>query len=215
MNRNRLIAGGSIGFLLILIIAGLILLSRELQSRRAQVNQREPLQGLGYCDARQIAPCIISFSRDATDKMIINILTRGISFPDFYLKIKHTQGESIYQCTEVEQFATSVYCAGKVLPLGEVLQFFILSVDDNQLLAQGNFSIIGMAFSTMEIFAPPTGGGPTAFGTVALTEEDFPVGTITPGQATLTPTQTPTPTQTLPSYPNPLTRTPSYPNPKP
>ena len=213
MNRNRLIAGGGIGFLLILIIAGLILLSRELQSRRAQVNQREPLQGLGYCDARQLAPCIISFSRDATDKMIINILTRGISFSDFYLKIRHTQGESIYQCTEVEQFATSVYCAGKVLPLGEVLQFFILSIDDNQLLAQGNFSIIGMAFSTVEIFAPPTEGGPTAFGTVSPTEEDFPLGTITPGQAT--PSRTPTPTRTLPSYPNPLTRTPSYPNPKP
>lgn len=214
MNRNRLIAGGAIGFLLILIIAGLTLLSRELQSRQTEVNKREPLQGLGYCDARQIAPCIISFSRDATGKMLINILTRGTSFPDFYLKIKHSQGESVYPCTEVEQFATSVYCAGKVLPLGEVLQFFILSIDDNQLLAQGNFSIIGMAYSTVEIFAPPT-ESPTALDTVSPTDEGLPIITSTGATPTgATPTRTPirTPTRT-PSYPNPST--PAYPNPKP
>ena len=216
MNRNRLIAGSAIGFLLMLIIAGLVLLSRELRTRQAQVNQREPLQGLGYCDSRQVAPCIVSFSRDSDGKMLVNILTDGTSFPDFYLKIKHSQGESIYPCTEVKQFSTSVYCAGKVLPLGEELQFFILSIDDNRLLAQGNFSIIGMAFSTLEIFAPPSGGAPSVSGTVFLTE-----GSITPARGTPTgtqgtPTRTPTLTQT-PSYPNPSipTATPAYPNPKP
>ena len=213
MNRNRLLAGGAIGFLVILIVLGLILLRRELQLQQAQVNQREPLQGLAYCDSRQIAPCIISFSRDADDKMLINVLTRGTSFPDFYLKIKHSQGESIYPCTEVEQFSTSVYCSGKVLPLGEVLQFFILSIDDNHLLAQGNFSIIGMAYSTLDIFAAPTlgEGTPSAPATTSLTEE-FSTLTLMPTSSRVTPTQTPTRT---PSYPNPSTSTPSYPNPKP
>jgi hypothetical protein len=209
VNRNRLIAGGAVGFLLILIIAGLTLLSRELRSGQAQVNQREPVQKLGYCDSRQIAPCIISFSRDSTGKMLINILTRGASFPDFYLKIKHTQGESIYPCTEVEKFATSVYCAGKVLPLGEALQFFMLSINDNQLLAQGNFSIIGMAFSTVEIFSPPT-ESPTASSTVPATDGASPIVTSTGATPTRTPIRTPTRT---PSYPNPST--PAYPNPKP
>ena len=213
MNRNRLIAGGAIGFLLILIIAALVLLSRELRTRQTQVNQREPLQRLGYCDARQVAPCIVSFSRDSSGKMLVNILTDGSSFPDFYLKIKHSQGESIYPCTKVKRFSTSVYCAGKILPLGEELQFFILSIDDNRLLAQGNFSIIGMAFSTVEIIAPPTGGAPSVSGTVSLTE-GFPIQTTTETQGT--PTRTPTLTRT-PSYPNPSipTATPAYPNPKP
>ena len=214
MNRNRLIAGGAIGFLLMLIIAGLILLSRELQIRRTQVNQREPLQGLGYCGAQQVAPCIISFSRDAEGKMLVNLLTAGTSFPDFYLKIKHSQGESIYPCTEVEQFSTSVYCAGKVLPLGEELQFFILAIDDNRLLAQGNFSIIGMAYSTVEIFAAPTGGTPTISITTFLTD-DLSTTAITPTLARGTPARTPSRTATPPSYPNPSTATSSYPNPKP
>lgn len=220
MNQNRLIAGGALGFLLMLIIAGVVLLSRELRTRQTQVNQREPLQGLGYCDSRQVTPCIVSFSRDSGGKMLVNILTDGTSFPDFYLKIKHSQGESIYPCTEVKRFSTSVYCAGKILPLGEELQFFILAIDDNRLLAQGNFSIIGMAFSTLEIFVSPTEDALSVSGTVFLTE-GFPIQTTTPGRGTPTvtrgtPTRTPTRTRT-PSYPNPSipTATPAYPNPKP
>jgi hypothetical protein len=191
VNRNRLIAGGAIGFLLLLIIAGLILLSRELQSRQPQVNQREPLQGLAYCDSNQVTPCIVSFSRDAEGKMLVNILTEGPLFPDFYLKIKHSQGESIYPCQKVRRFSTSVYCTGKALPLGEVFQFYILSIDDNSLLAQGNFSIIGMALSTVQIFASPPEGTPFASATLSLTDSFI---TPTPGRGT--PTRTP-------SYPNP------------
>jgi hypothetical protein len=139
--------------------------------------------------------------------MLVNVLTRGASFPDFYIKIKHSQGESIYPCTEVKQFSTSVYCSGKVLPLGEVLQFFILAIDDNHLLAQGNFSIIGMAYSTMDIFAPPTAGEgtPSDLAATFITEEfSTPVST----SIRVTPTQ---PATRTPSYPNPST--PSYPNP--
>ena len=200
MNRNRLIAGGALGFLVLLIIAGLILLSRELRSRQTQVNQREPLQGLGYCDSNQVTPCIVSFSRDSEGKMLVNILTEGTSFPDFYLKIIHSQGESVYQCLKVKNFSTSVYCTGKVLPLGEMFQFYILSIDDNSLLAQGNFSIIGMALSTVEIFASSSGGTPgtpVAPPTLSLTG-DF--STSTPELGIGTPTRTPTRT---PSYPNP------------
>ena len=197
MNQNRLIAGIAIFVLLILIIVGLILLREELQSRQPQVNQREPLQGLGYCDSNQVTPCIVSFSRDADGKMLVNILTEGPLFPDFYLKIKHSQGESIYPCQKVRSFSTSVYCTGKALPLGEVFEFFILSIDDNSVLAQGNFSIIGMALSTVQVFASPPNGTPFGSATLSLTE-GFSTTTPTPGRGT--PTRTPTRT---PSYPNP------------
>jgi hypothetical protein len=130
--------------------------------------------------------------------MLVNILTDA-SFPDFYLKIIHSQGESIYQCRAVKQFSTSVYCTGRVLPLGEVFQFFILSIDDNSLLAQGNFSIIGMALSTAEIFVSSPGGTPSPSTAVSLTAG---LSTMTPTPGRGTPTQTPTRTRT-PSYPNP------------
>jgi hypothetical protein len=193
VNRNRYTAGVAIFVLLILIIVGLILLRAELQTRQTQVNQREPLQGLGYCDSNQVTPCIVSFSGDADGKMLVNILTEGPSFPDFYLKIKHSQGESIYPCREVQRFSTSMYCTGRALPLGEVFQFFILSIDDNSLLAQGNFSIIGMALSTVEIFASSPSGTPLPSVAVSVTQSS-PTGTPTPGRGT--PTRTP-------SSPNP------------
>jgi hypothetical protein len=167
-----------------------------LQSRQTQVNQREPLQGLTYCDSSQITPCIVSFSQDSEGSMLVNILIEGPVFPDFYLKIIHSKGESIYQCREVEGFSTSVYCTGKALPPGEEFQFYILSIDDNHLLAQGNFSIIGMALSTVEVFSTPAEGTPFLPTSSGLTA----VSTVTPTPGRGTPTRTPTRT---PSYPNP------------
>jgi hypothetical protein len=198
VNRNRLFAGGSIAVLLILIITGLILLRAELQSRQTQVNQREPLQGLAYCDSQQITPCIVSFSRDSQGRMLINILADR-SFPDFYLKIIHSDGESIYPCREVERFSTSVYCTGKILPLGEIFQFYILSVDDNSLLAQGNFSIIGIALASVDTFVSTAGPTPSAVSSAVSVTAGTPTITLTPGRGT--PTRTPTPTRTA-SYPN-------------
>ena len=201
MNQNRYIAGAAVSVLLVLIIVGLILLRAELQGRQTQVNRREPLPALAYCDSDQVTPCIVSFSQDADDKMLVNILVES-SFPDFYLKIIHSQGESIYQCHDVERFSTSVYCTGRALSLGEVFEFYLLSVDDNTVLAQGNFSIIGLALATVEIFVstPSETPLPSAVSSVAISvTAGTPTITPTPGRGT--PTRTPTPTRTA-SYPN-------------
>ncbi|HUF00118.1 MAG TPA: hypothetical protein VMN99_12750, partial [Anaerolineales bacterium] len=100
-------------------------------------------------------------------------------------------------------FSTSVYCTGIALPLGEIFQFFILSVNDNRVLAQGNFSIIGLALAAIDIYTSPTLGTPSTAMTVSATETFLP-GTPAPPTSTRTP-----------SYPNPPTPTLSYPNPKP
>ena len=200
LNRNRVTAGIGLLVLLILILIGLFLLRRDVDSGRPGVNRREPVPGLAYCASDQVTPCIVSFSRDQNGKMLVNILTDS-SFPDFYLKITHDDGESIYPCQQVESFSTSVYCIGKALSLGEVFHFFLLSIDDNRLLAQGNFSIIGMALSTVEIFSPSTPGILSSVITVSPTRG---TPTRTPTAGTGTPTRTPTL-----SYPNPST--PSYP----
>jgi hypothetical protein len=88
--------------------------------------------------------------------MLVNFLTDGAFYPDFYLKIKAGENEHIYVCEKVNTFATSVYCTGKVLPVGEVLQFFVISINGDVLLAQGNFPIIGMALAAPEVFSSPT-----------------------------------------------------------
>ena len=147
----------------------------------------------------------MSFSLDSDGNMLVNFLTAGAFYPDFYLKIKRGEEQHIYVCQKVNKFATSVYCTGAAMPLGEVLQFSIFSINEDVLLAEGNFAIIGLALGTPEIVSSPTIGTPS---TPSLTEV---ITLQTPTGVRLTPTRTPT---LPPSYPNPSATTPSYPNPK-
>ena len=155
VNQKRLIMGISISSLLILIISGVVLF-KGWQSKQAQVDQRFPLQRLSYCNSDQVTPCIVSFSMDSNGKMVVNFLTTGAFYPDFYLKINQEGDDHIYTCQKANKFATNVYCTGATMPFGEVLQFSIFSLKENVLLAEGNFAIIGMGLGTPEIFSSPT-----------------------------------------------------------
>lgn len=182
VNRNRLmLVSVVLALLIILLIYGLL----WWQSRRSGTGQRSPISDLGYCSSNDARPCIASFGLDSDGNMLVNVLTPGLSFPNFYLKIIHSKGENIYECEKVKKFSTSVYCIGEAMRLGEVLHFMIISVDGEATLAEGHFAIIGLALSTPE-FALPS---PTIDLTATVS--------ATPGGL-----KTPTP-----SYPNP------YPNP--
>ena len=190
MNRKPLILGISIVVLLILIISG-VAWFKGRQNSQAEVSRRFPLQRLGYCSSDQVTPCVVSFSQDSDGKMLVNFLTTGAFYPDFYLKIKQGEVQHIYGCRKANTFATSVYCTGAALPLGEVFQFSIFSLKEDVILAEGDFAIIGMTIGTPEIaFASTVETPPTPLPTEALE-------TPTLGQTT------PIPTRTLtPSYPN-------------
>lgn len=190
MNQKRLILGISASALLIILIISGVALFKRWQGGPAQVDQRSPLQRLSYCSSNQILPCIVSFSLNADGNMLVSFLTTGAFYPDFYLKIKQDDEQHIYSCQKVNKFATSVYCTGAALPLGEVFQFSIFSLKEDVLLAEGNFAIIGLALGTPIIFSSPTLGTPSTPST-----EEF--QTPTPVQTVQTPTRTLTP-----SYPN-------------
>jgi hypothetical protein len=192
VNRKRLILGISITILLILIISGVAWFKGK-QSGQAEVSRRFPLQRLGYCSSDQVTPCIVSFSLDSDGKMLVNFLTTGAFYPDFYLKIKQGDVQHIYGCRKASTFATSVYCTGAALPLGQVFQFSIFSLKEDVLLAEGDFAIIGIAIGTPAIASSPTVGTPAT----PSPTEGLVLETPIPGQTT------PTPTRTLtPSYPN-------------
>jgi hypothetical protein len=132
--------------------------------------------------------------------MIVSLLTAGAFYPDFYLKIKQDAVQHIYNCQKVNKFATSVYCTGVVLPLGEVFQFSIVSLKEDVLLAEGDFPIIGLALGTPVVLDTPTPGTPS---TPSPTEE-FVIETPTLVQGTTptaTPRSTPTPPTSYPNYP--------------
>lgn len=183
MDRTRLLIGVAIAVMFIVLLGyGLV----QGQKEEPGANQRSPLIELAYCSAENIRPCIVSFSLDSAGNMLVNILTSGSDFPAFYLKILHEDGESIYECEKVKNFPANVYCTGKEMKVGEILQFLLISKSDETLLAEGNFAIVGLALPTPEnlVTASPT----------ATREEPLETVTMTP----------------RPSYPNP-----SYPNPSP
>lgn len=193
MDRNRLAVGAIVVVVLFVVLGyGLI----QSQRDEPQASQRSPLADLAYCSAEDIRPCIVSFSLDSAGNMLVNILTPGIDFPAFYLKIIHEAGENVYECQEVENFPANRYCKGQEIQVGEILQFLLISKSDETLLAEGNFAIVGLALPTPEdqLTVSPTVAG------------EQPLETVT---AMPTPVQsTPSPSYPNPPYPNP---SPSYP----
>ena len=154
VNRKQWILAISISVVLILLIVSGLVLARN--NERSSVERRFPLQALGYCSSNEVKPCVVSFSQDTTGNMLVNFLTDGAFYPDFYLKIKTDEKDYLYVCQKVSKVATSVYCTGQNLPIGKIFQFLIFSLNEDVLLAQGNFPIIGMALVTPGIYVSPT-----------------------------------------------------------
>jgi hypothetical protein len=197
LNRNRLIAGIILVVLIVLVTVGVWLLRST--SHPPHAGQRILILKLGYCGSEDTRPCIDSFSQDGEGKMLVNILVPSSAFPDFYLTIRREGEEYRYECEKAEDFPTDVYCTGQEIFPGELLQFTLISNEDERVLAEGQFAIIGLLLSTpiAEAFepAPPT-APPTEFPTPITLE-----------------VLTPMPTSTLSSYPNPSYPNPSYPSP--
>ena len=135
MNRKPLILGISLSTLLVIVILSGLFLFNKWKGSQASVGQRFPLLRLSYCSSDQVTPCIVSFSLDSDGNMLVNFLTTGVFYPDFYLKIKQGEAQHIYVCQKVNKFATSVYCTGAAMPLGDVLQFSIFSIHEDVLIA--------------------------------------------------------------------------------
>lgn len=201
MNRNHLIAGSAAAILLLLvvIVAGVKLWQSMQEPPHA--GQKIFVARLGYCGAEATRPCIVSFSRDGQGNMLVDLLIPSSSFPDFYLIISMEGERYQYECENVEDIPTRVRCIGREMFPGELLQFTLFSVEEERVIAEGQFTIIGLLLSTSVAGASESTPFPTEFSTPVFLEGFTPV------------VRTPTPTATLSSYPNPSYPNPSYPNP--
>ena len=179
--------------LLVIGVVGVAWWRSKDQSRQA--GHKLIILKLGYCSSGETRPCIDSFSQDGQGGMWVDILVPDSGFPNFYLTIYRETEGYLYECEEVEDLPNNVRCIGKEMPPGELMQFTLIAEGDKQVLAEGQFAIIGLLLSTP--VAAVTEEPATA------TEPPAQLATpIFPGQAT------PVPSPTLPSYPNP-----GYPNP--
>ncbi|HSL47190.1 MAG TPA: hypothetical protein VK897_27370 [Anaerolineales bacterium] len=114
-----------------------------------------PLPKLNYCTPDRAGPCFLSFNLDRDGEMLVTLQTEH-DVPDFYLQIRYQNNLTAYQCHTVGRLSTTVLCSGKTMPVGEVLQFVLLSKADDSLLAEGQFPIIGLALATPEPATTPT-----------------------------------------------------------
>lgn len=178
------------GVIAVLFVLGLIFLSSAPPNNLPEIGENEPLFGLGYCTDEQTKPCVVSFSADARDNMIISIQLPDRSFPPFYLRITRGSAETTYACQRLTGAVNNAYCAGPKQPPGERLTLRLISTSDETLLAQGDLSIIGLAFPTLGIALSTPQEAPTMLMVLPTPTTDF----------FLLP---PLPTETLPSYPNP------------
>lgn len=198
MSRNRLILLGSIllGVVLISIIA-LVGIFRFLSNRQAG-NARSHIVPLGYCTASDIKPCIVSFSVDSDNQMLVNILIPA-GYSDFYLTISSDSAENKYECERLPDFPNNVTCTGAQMYPGPQLHFLLISTLTGQTFAKGDFAIIGLMLPS-----------PVAEGTEppAATEAPIEAAVLLETPTALSfelPTPSPAPTlqPTASSYPNP------------
>ena len=131
--------------------------------------------------------------------MLVDILLPSARFPAFYLKITRETEAFRYECEKAKNFSTNSSCTGPEIFPGELLQFSLIAREDERVLAEGQFAILGLLLSTSfeGDFAP-----------VLPTEE---ATELSPAILLDVPTPdllTPMPTSTQSSYPNP-----SYPKP--
>ena len=171
----------------ILFALGFLLLARWYVGRTNQpteADQSTSVLDLAYCNDDQIKPCVVSFGLDVDNNMLVNILLPDLTFPGFYLEIAHSEVSVSYTCRRITAAPNDAYCIGEKLPPGESLHIMLISTRDDVLLAQGDLSIIGLAFPTLEIAIPTN------------------TPTITPIVTEATPTRTLFPTPTQASYPN-------------
>ena len=192
MNRKQWIMIG-------IIITVLLVMSYFLLQMNRSDDSGETGEGisvdLAYCTDEGVKPCVVSFGLDVDGNMLVNILLPDLTYPGFYLQIMRGEVSVSYSCRRITATPNNAFCIGEKLPPGESLYLRLISTRDNLLLAQGELSIIGLAFPTMEI-AVPTDVPTDVSVTPDLTE--------TPDFILSTPTQIvfPTPTRTPPSYPN-------------
>lgn len=184
--QRRLFAG--VAILVILLIVVLVAVFRSIQHPGAdpQIGYRSPAARLSYCAPQDTRLCVLSFGQVIGGDMQIHFKIPRTLYPEFSLIINRFGVESIYECKGKKGTFNAVTCTGPSQVPGEVLQFKVISIKQGTLLAEGKFSIIGIALSTPEFF---------------FTDTPEPTPTVGPSE-------TPTGTLPTPSYPNP-----SYPNP--
>lgn len=158
-----------------------------------------PIQ-LRRCDAVQDVLCLVTFGIEPPDEMLIVLLTVP-GLPDELETVVIRNDERLsFACVTTAESPSVVYCTGPQVPLGTTVLIEVFALEEQVLLASGEFVLTAFALPTVPaggVELPTPGEGvelpaPGAILTPRGTRTPFPAGTPLPGTA----------------YPNPTPRSP-------
>ncbi len=190
-------------FLLLLtgvIVLALLALTWRIVSLQKAASEFDfaPVLKIGYCGAEPEELCVLSFGRDVDENMVVTVFVPDRKFPAFYLKIGRAVGENVYECEKDKEVRTYVFCYGDMVNLQERMEVSLFSLEDDHVLAVGQFTLKALLISEPS-FAKESDGTSTP----ELVVDETPTSTEvfdTPTESE-TPIETDTPTPEA-SYPN-------------
>lgn len=186
--RAALIAGAMI--VVVLICVAVIVSAGWLSLREGE--QPKPTLtpiSIGYCGADPADLCVESFSHDVFGNTVINLFVPAKTPRTFYLNITRRAGEYRFECEWEKRDPTSVNCTGDAIDLGEGFEMQVLSVKDDQLIAQGLFTLTAYLVTTQTADGEPAASNTPA---PASTKEASPTPTETPQEDSAAQTATST-----------------------
>ena len=198
MDKKRLLiilAAAGIVILLACVFAG-TLVGRYLNER--ETRPLSVVANLASCDADPNALCVVSFSADNLNRLVINFQLPYEGYPAFYLKTRYDDSVNVYSCQALEDAPTRVSCTGNRAPLGQPIGMEVYAIEGDVLISQGTLIVSAVALpTTVQQTVTPTPG------TVTPPPEVTPAPTF-PSETSITPIQ---PSATTPPRATP-TRTP-------
>lgn len=109
----------------------------------------QPIQKLEYCKAELTDLCILSFGRDSlSDEMTITVFAPKASLPTFYVEAVRISGNLRYNCQLDKENKRYVLCTGDAISLREKVQIELISLENDDLLAKGDFLINAILISS-------------------------------------------------------------------
>lgn len=185
---------GAVALLLILICA-VIVTGAAGYLRGRQPTPAGPPGAVTRCDEGTGGLCVVSFSADIYNNMVINFRLPQEDYPPFYVTVTDIQGSSQFTCQR-ERGDSYAACTGPRSPLGQTIELRAYDLRGDALLAGGSMLVYAIALpTTLNLTIAPEQLTPQALATATLFAPPKPADTLTPS-ATLTPTNTFTPTVT-------------------
>lgn len=191
----------------LLILAGIIVLVLlaltwrivSLQKAASEVDFA-PVLKIGYCGVEPEELCVLSFGRDVDENMVVTVFVPDRKFPAFYLKIGRAVGENVYECEKDKEVRTYMFCYGNMVNLQERMEVSMLSLEDDHVLAVGQFTLKALLISEPS-FAKESDG--TSMPELIVDETPTSTEVFDTPTESETPIETDTPTPEA-SYPNSL-----------